>query len=65
MGTSREFENCEDQKKKLDPNLDEFTVLYTIIDCLPNEIQELSQYMNSQDKPPDVIAHTEIKYKNK
>jgi len=31
-------------KIKLDPNLDEFTVLYTNIDCLPNKIQELSQY---------------------
>ena len=52
-------------KIKLDPNLDEFTVLYTNIDCLPNKIQELSQYINLQDKPPDVIALTEIKYKNK
>ena len=38
-------------KIKLDPNLDEFTVLYTNIDCLPNKIQELSQYINLQDKP--------------
>ena len=42
-------------------------VLYTNIDCLglPNKIQQLSQYIYLQDKPPDVIALTEIKYKNK
>jgi len=39
--------------------------IYTNVDCLPNKIQELKCFINLPEKVPDIIALTEIKYKNK
>jgi len=46
-------------------NTEDMLCIYTNFDCLPNKIQELKCFINLSEKVPDIIALTEIKYKNK
>jgi len=46
-------------------NMDNFEIIYTNADGLPNRLNELKAFVNSNKNKPKVIAVTEVKHKNK
>jgi len=72
-GSSREDENCSIQENSIDvlncpvKNIirGNLKILYTNADGLPNKLNELKVLAQSDKSKPDVIAVTEVKYKNK
>ena len=45
--------------------MDNFEIIYTNADGLPNKLNELKAFVNSNKTKPKFIAVTEAKHKNK